>query len=88
MKPAAAMLMSSSSFSSSSLSLKRHIMFSLNRSCPLYVHRAKWKVTRLENFCILSDMCGQQFSVLFLFCFNFVSVLFLFCFCQFSVDPS
>ena len=50
-------------------------------------------MTRLENVCVLSDVCGQQFqfcffsvSVLFLFCFNFVSVLFLFCFCQFSVD--
>ena len=76
MKPAAAMHTCMSSFSSSSL--KRHMMYSLNWSCPLNVDTKNTTKTYRKYFtfcwmCVISSFTFVSVLFPFRFCFVFVS---------------
>jgi hypothetical protein len=61
---------------SSSFSLNRHMMYSLQLSAECEHDRT---MKHQENVCVVSDVCVCVRTV--------ISFLFLFCLCQYSVDP-
>ena len=75
-KPAAAMHMSS--FSSSTFSLKRHVMYSLNCSSPLAVDRTKQNqnIQKVYAFCRMCVYVDVNFTFVSV-CYIFVSLVWI-----------